>query len=117
MPRLYRRTEAGRDAWDNQDAQVPLEYRRVLGLLAHDTDRRVLRAKLAWSEGALSHILEELEELGMVEPIAVDLDFTGKLSLAQLRAAAQDSAQEEELDFTGSLSIAELMAAQQKKTA
>jgi hypothetical protein len=117
MPRLYRRTEAGCNAWHNQDAQVPLEYRRVLGLLAHDTDRRVLRAKLAWSEAALSHILEELEELGMVEPVAAELDFTGKLSIAQLKAAAQDSVQDEDLDFTGSLSFAELHAAQQKKTA
>jgi len=30
MSLLYRRTEAGRKAWDSQASDVPLEYRRVL---------------------------------------------------------------------------------------
>jgi DNA-binding MarR family transcriptional regulator len=88
MALLYRRTEAGRKAWDAQEANVPLEYRRVLGLFVHDTDAREVRAKLGWSEGALNDVLEELEEKGMLERYEtddrVDLDFTGSFSVAGL---------------------------------
>jgi hypothetical protein len=114
MARRYRRTDAGRKAWDTQDPQIPLEYRRVLGLVGFDTDPAELRAKLGWSEIALAEILGELEEQRLVQAIearadSTDLDFTGKLSIAQLQAAQRD-----ELDFTGPLSIAELRGAQKK---
>ena len=102
MPREYRRTEAGRHVWDTRDEAVSIEYRRVLGLIGAGTDVKRLRARLGWSEAAVTNILEELEELGMVESIAPDLDFTGTL-LA------------EDLDFTGSLSIAALRAELAKK--
>lgn len=113
MPRLYRRTDAGRKAWDTQNTQVPLEYRRVLGLVGHDTDPRELRARLGWSQAALDEILQELEEGGMLKsieagPDRTDLDFTGSLSIADLQAAQQD------LDFTGSFSLADLRGAQKK---
>jgi DNA-binding MarR family transcriptional regulator len=88
MSLLYRRTEAGRKAWDSQASDVPLEYRRVLGLFVHDTDPRDVRATLGWSEGALNDVLEELEEKGMLERYEtddrVDLDFTGSFSAAGL---------------------------------
>jgi len=88
MALFYRRTDAGRKAWDAQEASVPLEYRRVLGLFVHDTDVREVRAKLGWSEGALNDILVELEEKGMLERYEtddrVDLDFTGWFSVAGL---------------------------------
>jgi hypothetical protein len=116
MARLYRRTDSGRKAWDTQDPRVPLEYRRILGLVGHDTDPRDLRARLGWSEAALNEILQELEEQGMVRsvdigPDSTDLDFTGKLFLEELRAA-----QRPDLDFTGSLNLADLRAAQKKST-
>jgi hypothetical protein len=116
MARLYRRTDSGRKAWDTQDARVPLEYRRVLGLVGHDTDPRDLRAKLGWSEAALNEMLQELEEQGMVRsfdtrPDNTDLDFTGKLFIEELKAA-----QRPDLDFTGSLNLADLRAAQKKST-
>src|SRR5687768_1740911 len=104
MPREYRLTDAGRNAWDTQEAAVPLEYRRVLGLIGQGTDTQRLRAKLGWSEGAAQDILEELQELGMVEPVAADLDFTGRFTI------------HEDLDFTGSLEIADLRAALQKQS-
>jgi DNA-binding MarR family transcriptional regulator len=118
MARLYRRTDAGRKAWDTQSGQVALEYRRVLGLVGHDTDPRDLGAKLGWSEAALQEILDELEDQGLVrwieaDPDRTDLDFTGKLTLAQLQAAAKEAAREE-LDFTTPLSIAELRGSQKK---
>jgi hypothetical protein len=102
MARLYNRTDAGRRAWDAQDARVPLDCRRVLGLVGCRTDLRYLCARLGWSEEAVNDILEELEALGMVDAIAPELDFTGTLFL-------------DELDFTGSLSVDELRAAQRKK--
>jgi DNA-binding MarR family transcriptional regulator len=97
MARLYRRTDAGRKAWDTQDGQVPLEYRRILGLIGHDTDPRELRARLGWSEAALNDLLDELEEQGLVrwvdtDPDRTDLDFTGTFSLEELRAVQKKSA-------------------------
>ena len=88
MALLYRRTQAGRMAWDTQASGVPLEYRRVLRLFTHDTDARGLRERPGWSEGALNDILEELEEKGLLERYdtddRVDLDFTGSFSVAGL---------------------------------
>ena len=104
MRRLYSRTDAGRKAWDAQDASVPLDYRRVLGLVGEKTDAQYLARKLGWSEAAVNDVLEELEAHSMVQSSAPDLDFTGSLSV-------------DELDFTGSLIIADLRAAQEKKDA
>jgi hypothetical protein len=91
MALLYRRTEAGRKAWDSENSNVPIDYRRVLGMFVHDTDPREVRAKLGWSEGALNDVLEELEEKGMLERYEtddrVDLDFTGSFSVAKFDAA------------------------------
>ena len=96
MALFYRRTEAGRKAWDSQSSNVPLEYRRVLGLFVHDTDAREVRATLGWSEGALNDVLQELEEKGMLERYEtderVDLDFTGSFSVAGLDPAARGRA-------------------------
>jgi hypothetical protein len=62
--RLYRRTEAGKAAWQRQDARVPLEYRRVLGLIETDTHPDSLRARLArYSEAETLHLLDELVDL------------------------------------------------------
>lgn len=91
MARLYRRTEAGRNAWDTQNAAVPVEYRRVLGLLHEHTSSNEVCEKLGWSQAALGEILEELEQSGMVERLEtdgrVDLDFTSSLSVASLGLA------------------------------
>jgi hypothetical protein len=88
MARLYRRTDAGRKAWDTQNSAVPLDYRRVLGLVCEYTHPKDVCEKLDCSEVALGEILEELEESGMVERLEtderVDLDFTGSLSVASL---------------------------------
>lgn len=90
--RLYRRTEAGRKAWETQNARVPLECRRVLGLIGMDTDPDKLRERLGFSEAALDEILEELEQESLVQsiqtgPERTDLDFTGTLSARDLQAA------------------------------
>jgi hypothetical protein len=115
--RLYRRTEAGRKAWETQNDRIPLECRRVLGLIGVDTDPDKLRARLGFSEAALNEILEELEQQSLVQSIEAsldrtDLDFTGKFSAAEIQAAQQ--AAREELDFTGGFSLADLRGAKKK---
>ena len=120
MPgRIYRRTAAGRKAWDTQDSSVPLEYRRVLGLITLDVHSDELRLRLGrYSEAAMLELLAELELLGLIEsqPEALeqDLDFTSELNLADIMAAAR---QKQDLDFTVGLNLSEIMAAARKKSA
>jgi hypothetical protein len=83
--RLYRRTEAGKAAWQRQDTRVPLEYRRVLGLIETDTHPDSLRARLVrYSEAETLHLLDELVDLGLLEAVEAsehhDLDFTGNFN-------------------------------------
>lgn len=113
MARLYSLTDAGRRIWDAQSSQVPLESRRVLGLVGRDTDPGDLRAKLGWSESAVNDILQELEEDGLVTSVGSELDFTGNFLLADIEAAQQRM--REDLDFTGPLSDDILRAAREKK--
>jgi DNA-binding MarR family transcriptional regulator len=94
MARLYRRTDAGRKAWDTQAADVPLDYRRVLGLVGDESDPKDVCARLGWSEYALDEVLEELEQAGMVERLETDdsdLDFTGAFSAARFAAGKKTS--------------------------
>jgi hypothetical protein len=91
--RIYRRTEAGRKVWDIQDPRVPLELRRVLGLLTIEQHSDEIRTRIGrYSEDALHEMLADLELNGLVEsqPEAAeqDLDFTSELNLADIVAAA-----------------------------
>ena len=94
MARLYSLTDAGRRAFEAQSGKVPLDSRRVLGLIKPDTDPQDLRARLGWSEAAVSEVLKELEQGGLVKsigasanPDAPDLDFTGSFNIADVQAA------------------------------
>jgi hypothetical protein len=94
--RIYRRTEAGIKAFENQSPQVPLECRRVLGLIVSDTHPTVLRARLRYcSEAQIEDWLEELERRRLIESEPMgpdkDLDFTGSFSAAGLRGKNRDS--------------------------
>lgn len=118
MARLYSLTDAGRKAWDTQDGRVPLECRRVLGLVGQDTEPRDLCARLGLSETAVTEILKEMEESGLVKSIGTgldssNLDFTDQFSLAEIQAAQQRA--REELDFTGALKTEDLRAGREKK--
>ena len=90
MSKLYRRTAAGKLAWQRQDAGVQVDYRRVLDVLGEAPMHfDNLRARLArYSETELQNLLEELTELGLVEAIASkehhDLDFTGDFTVNNL---------------------------------
>jgi hypothetical protein len=89
--RLYRRTQAGSAAWQRQDPRVPLEYRRILGLVDGEMHKDSLRGRLPFTEIGLSDLLEELVDQGLLEALDAkaehDLDFTGNFSLAELRKA------------------------------
>jgi len=119
MRRLYSLTEAGRRAWDSQSGKVPLDYRKVLGLVVPDTDPRDLCAKLGWSESETREILRELERGGLVKSVGAsrskdDLDFTGSFRVEDFEAAAR-AQMREDLDFTGPLSEEDLRAGREKK--
>jgi hypothetical protein len=93
--RLYRRTAAGKLAWQRQDARFPLEYRRVLGAFGdHETHPDNLRGRLGFhSDAEMLHVLDELVDEGLLEAVASrehhDLDFTGELNFSQLRKAGR----------------------------
>lgn len=95
--RIYRRTDAGRKAWDTQDTRVPVDDRRVLGLITTDVHTDELRSRLSrFSVEALNEILADLELRGLVEskPEAAeaDLDFTTEMNLGEIMAAARKKA-------------------------
>jgi DNA-binding Lrp family transcriptional regulator len=118
MSRLYSLTEAGRKAWDSQNERVPLDFRRVLGLVGKDTEPGELSRKLGWSEAAIVEILKALEKDRMVKSIGAgssssELDFTDSFNVAEIQAAQQRM--REALDFTGPLSAEDLRAAQKKR--
>ena len=101
--RLYRRTQAGKTAWQRQDARVSVEYRRILGLIETDIHPDSLRARLArYSQAEMLHLLDELVEQGLLEAVEAgehhDLDFTGNFTTADLRKAP-------DLDFTGNFNF------------
>jgi hypothetical protein len=90
---LYRRTEAGKLAWQRQDARVPLEYRRVLGALEGEIHPDNLRTRLArYSASETQHLLDELVEHGLAEAVEGgehhDLDFTGDFDFSHLKKTA-----------------------------
>jgi CheY-like chemotaxis protein len=94
MQRIYRRTEAGNKAWDQQDPKVPAEYRRVLGIADPEAHFEVIRGYLQrLPERLLSDLLSEIEELGLLmsEPAGAerDLDFTDNLKRPRLLAEDQ----------------------------
>lgn len=87
--RLYRCTAAGKAALERQDASLPVEFRRVLGLIESDTHSDSLRTRLPnFSEAQIHHLLAKLVEQGLVETVAAsadhDLDFTGNFSRSDL---------------------------------
>jgi hypothetical protein len=92
--RLYRRTPAGQAAWQRQDARVPLELRRVLGLIEGEIHPDALRTRLArFSQEEVLEILDHLVDQGLLVATEVkehhDLDFTNSFPAADLRKSAK----------------------------
>lgn len=72
---------------------MPLEYRRLLGLIDGDTHPDSLRPRFPGSsEADIVEVLDVLVEQGLLEAVEAaahhDLDFTGELDLTELRKAA-----------------------------
>lgn len=79
--RIFRRTDAGRDALQTDDAAVPSDYKRLLKLIDQDTHIDVVRGCLRqYPDRLIEEWLEELVELGYLDHAApadpLDLDFT-----------------------------------------
>jgi hypothetical protein len=86
-------------AWETQSASVPLECRRVLGLITSETHADEVRARVRarlrhYSDDEVSELLEDLENRGLLEsePMAADqdLDFTGNFSFSELFGKKSD---------------------------
>ncbi len=99
--RIYRLTDAGREAWESQDNAVPADYRRMLWMIDVQGEGGIAEslAKLYPGE-MLEEWLSELEELGLIETVpegaagkagfaARRSDKTVAIDKAELREAAR----------------------------
>src|SRR2546426_10999554 len=95
-----RRTAAGQKAWEKQDPDVPIEYRRILELVGNGTHSAVLRANLGGHpESHVDEWLANMEELALIESVShkeEDLDFTGTFNIAEVRAQLEAMAKEKQ---------------------
>lgn len=87
--RIYRRTEAGRRAWEGRNPGLSVQCRRILGMIAEDTHPDSIRAVLReFSDAQIDSWLGQLESLRLLEssPAAPesDLDFTGRFKVSEL---------------------------------
>jgi hypothetical protein len=87
--RIYRRTEAGRKAWEERNPGLSVQCRRILGMIADETHPDSIRAVLReFSSAQIDNWLGQLETLRLLEssPAAPgsDLDFTGGFSVSEL---------------------------------
>jgi CheY-like chemotaxis protein len=65
--RLYRLTQAGRDAWESQDTAVPADYRRILWLMdLHGQHGLIDGLVRHYPRNVLDEWLAEMEELGLI---------------------------------------------------
>ena len=90
---LYLLTEAGKAAWQQQDPRVPVEYRRLLGLIKTETHPDSLRTRLGrYSEADVLDLLDELVQRGLLRTVDAaansDLDFTNSFNFADLLPTA-----------------------------
>ena len=86
LDRIYERTAA------EVPAALRAESRWLLGLISQDTHAETIRSGMRrYTDERIAELLTELEAMQLVKSKASsadhDLDFTGSLSLAALRAA------------------------------
>jgi hypothetical protein len=90
--RIFRRTEAGSAAFEDQNSGLPAQYRRILRVVGAETHSDVLGGFLRCYSGTqIVQWVAELLTLGLLESVADaaehDLDFTGGFKVAELAAA------------------------------
>jgi DNA-binding PadR family transcriptional regulator len=88
----YSLTEAGARALADASSGLSIPCRRILGFVQGETHFAVISAGMAMcAEAQVAGWLKQLESQGLLKAHGVgaerDLDFTGSLSLAALRAA------------------------------
>jgi CheY-like chemotaxis protein len=88
---IFRITEAGRRAWENQDPTVPSPYRRILGVVDPEAHYDVIRGFLRrYPDHLIQAWVGELQELRLLEPaspsVQPELDFAARLRLPALVA-------------------------------
>ena len=94
--RIYRLTKTGRDAWEQQDAAVPADYRRLLWIMDFHGHTGLLEKLVGSYPGTiLNEWLDELEQLGLIEQVpageelerdfALETDDTQRLDGQMLR--------------------------------
>jgi CheY-like chemotaxis protein len=68
--RIYRLTQSGRNAWENEDVAVPADYRRILWLIDFQGHAGLTSVMLKTvSRAVLDDWLEEMEELTLIEVV------------------------------------------------
>ena len=87
--RIYRRTEAGRRAWEERNPGLSVQCRRILGMIADATHPDSIRAVLReFSDAQIGSWLGQLETLRLLESspasAELDLDFTGTFKVSEL---------------------------------
>ena len=69
--RIYRLTQAGREAWEQEDTAVPADYRRILWVMDVHGGAAESLARLYPAE-MLMEWLSEMEEIGLIEAVPQD---------------------------------------------
>lgn len=68
---LYRVTDSGRNVWETQDPSVPADYRMILWMIDFHGDQHLIHLAQRFPKELLEDNLRELEELRLIEPMAV----------------------------------------------
>jgi hypothetical protein len=67
---FYIRTPAGKAALQEDDPRIPVEYRRLLGLIERETHPQALRRRLGrFSEADTRALLDDLVDCGLLEMV------------------------------------------------
>ncbi len=99
--RSYRLTDAGREAWEGQDAAVPADYRRILWMMDFQDHASLADGLLSlYPKEMLDEWLAEMEEIGLIETVPegqqVESDFApglGDRTVALDKAGLQQAVQ------------------------
>jgi len=83
--KFYVRTPEGKAALHGQDPRVPVEYRRLLGLVERETHPEALRRRLGrFSEDDTRALLDELVDRGLLQVVDANarntIDYSGNLA-------------------------------------
>jgi CheY-like chemotaxis protein len=100
---IYRLTGAGRAAWENEDASVPSDYRRILWTMDVQGEGRIAESLARhYAPELLEEWLSELEQLGLIERVDPEAQTGGFSASGPHRTLALNEAQREAARRAGS---------------